>query len=75
MEAQLCRSSTNERKAWIYLLYQFKISIQPSFGLEINTVSLTQPRHINPGPELSSLVQEDLVAERAVLVVITVFVS
>ena len=56
-------------------LYQLKVSIQPSFGLEVNTLSLTQPRHVHPGPELASLMQVDLVAVGEVLDVITVFVS
>ena len=68
-------SSTNERKAWKYLLYQFEISVQPSFGLEINTVSLTQSRHINPGPELASLMQIDLIAVGVVLFTVAVLVS
>ena len=75
MRAQKCRSWTNESKVWIYLLYQFKMSVQPSFGLEINTLRLTQPRHINPRPELASLMQEDLVAVGVVLFTVTVLVS
>ena len=56
-------------------LHEVKVSIQAGFYLEINTLSLTQPGHVNPRPELASLVQVDLVAKRAVLVVITVFLS
>ena len=56
-------------------LYQFKIPIYPSFGLEGNTLSLTQPRHINPRPELASLMQVDLVAESEVLHVTAGFIS
>ena len=56
-------------------LHEVKLSIYASFGLEINTSSLTQPHHVNPGPELASLVQVDLVAVGQVLPVITVFVS
>ena len=56
-------------------LHEVKVSNCASFGLEINTLSLTQPRHVNPGPELASLVEVDLVAVGVVLVVITVFVS
>ena len=54
-------------------LYEVKVPIQPSLYLEINTLSLTQPRHVSPGPELASLMQVDLVAVRVVIVVITVF--
>ena len=56
-------------------LHQPKVSVNPSVGLEVNTLGLTQPRDINPGPELASLVQEDLVAVREVLIIITIFVS
>ena len=48
-------------------LHQLKLSLQTSFGLEVNTLSLAQPRHVHPGPELASLVQVDLVAESEVL--------
>ena len=56
-------------------LYQLKVSIQPSFGVEINTLSLAQPRHVHPGPELASLVQENLIAVRVVIFSITLWVS
>ena len=56
-------------------LYELELSIYPSFYLEINTLSLTQPRHVNPRPELASLVQVDLVAVGEVLTVATVFIS
>ena len=56
-------------------LHELKVSVQPSVGLEINTLSLTQSRHIHPGPELASLVQVDLVAESKVLRVTAVLVS
>ena len=56
-------------------LYELKVSIQPGFGVEINTVSLTQPSHVNTRPELASIVQVDLVAESEVLRVAAVFIS
>ena len=52
-----------------------KVSNQASFGLDINTLSLTQPCHVIARPELTSLVQEDLVAVREVVVTITVGLS
>ena len=56
-------------------LHEVKVSVHPSFGLEINTLSLTQPRHVHPGPELASLVQEDLVAVREVIVTVAICLS
>ena len=37
-------------------LYEVKVSVQPSFYLEINTLSLAQSRQVNSGPELTPLV-------------------
>ena len=56
-------------------LHQLEVAVQPSVGVEINTVSLTQPSHVNTRPELASLVQVDLVAESEVLGVAAVLVS
>ena len=56
-------------------LYELKVSGCESFGLEINTVSLTKTRHVNPGPKLASLMQEDLVAETEVHCVTTGLLS
>ena len=56
-------------------LHQLKLSLQTSFGLEVNTLSLTQPRHVYSGPELTSLVQEDLVAKGEVLRATAAFVA
>ena len=49
------------------MLHELKVSVHPSFGLEVNTLSLAQSRHVHPRPELASLVQVDLVAESKVL--------
>ena len=48
-------------------LYQLKVSIQPGFCLQINALSLTQSGHVQPGPELASLVQVDRIAIGEVL--------
>ena len=56
-------------------LYELKVSNCPSFGLEINTLSLTQPREVITGPELASLMQEHLVAEGEVIYATAVFIS
>ena len=56
-------------------LHQLEVAVQPSVGVEINTLSLTQPSHVNTRPELASLVQVDLVAESEVLGVAAVFIS
>ena len=57
------------------MLHELKVSVHPSFGLEINILSLAQPRHVNPGPELASLVEVDGKAEGVVLVIPTGLVS
>ena len=36
-------------------LHEVKVPVHPSLYLEINALSLAQPRHVDPGPELSSL--------------------
>ena len=56
-------------------LYELKVSVHPSFGLEINTVRLTQPRQVITRPKLASLMQEHLVAESEVICVTAVFIS
>ena len=56
-------------------LHEVKVPVHPSLYLEINALSLTQPGHVDPGPELTSLVQEDLVAVGQVLVVTALHVS
>ena len=56
-------------------LHELKVSHCVSVGLEINPLSLTQPRHVKTRPELASLVQVDLVAVGVVLFYITIFLS
>ena len=56
-------------------LYEMKVSNQASFGLDINTLSLTKPCHVDSGPKLASLVQVDPIAESEVLWITAVFVS
>ena len=56
-------------------LCEFKLSVHFGLGLEINTLSLTQPGDIHTRPELASLVQEDLVAVGEVLLTATIVVS
>ena len=51
------------------MLHELKVSVHPSFGLEVNTLSLAQSRHVHPRPELASLVQVDGKAKGVVLVV------
>ena len=66
------------RSGWIVEnspLHELKVSVQPSFYFEINILSLAQTRHVNPGPELASLMEVDLVAVGEVPDVITVCVS
>ena len=56
-------------------LYELKVSVHSSFGLEINTVRLTQPRQVITRPKLASLMQEHLVAVSEVVVTITIWLS